>query len=745
MTAPHAPGMRLRLLLPAVLILIWLAAAAMGGPIFGRISEVSSNDQASFLPASAESTEAGEWQRKFTESDIIPAIVIFESDIPLNGQDLAGYAAIGDRMAEIGGVQPAAGPQAPSVIGPIPSEDGLAVQFIVPISEEAELKETVAQLRETVAQELPAGTRGYVTGPAGLTADLVSAFGGVDGLLLVVALGAVFVILLAVYRSVILPFLVLLTSVFALCAAILTIYLMASAGWIQLNGQSQGILSILVIGAATDYALLLVARYRDALTKSASTWTALRTAVRGSVEPIVASAATVVLALLCLLISDLQSNRSLGPIAAVGIIFSLLAALSFLPALLAVFGRRAFWPFTPRPAPSGAERAEANEARTATRGLWSGVARLVAARPRSTWITSTVLLVLLCGGLFQLQAHGVAQTDLVLSESDAADGQQAQARHFDAGSGSPVTIIAAESNAGAVLELVRGTEGIAQASVLAGSGGAEAGGAAAAASPLVREGRVLINATLAYEADSEEAEDTVRELRRALPAADPGAMVGGVTATAVDTNDTAQADFAKILPIVLLVITLILMVLLRSVVAPLLLVGSVALSYAATLGVSALMFNHVLGFPGADASVPLFGFVFLVALGVDYNIFLMTRVREESLRSGTREGVLRGLRVTGGVITSAGIVLAATFAALGVIPILFLAQIAFIVAFGVLLDTLLVRSLLVPALAYDIGPAIWWPSRLARDPEGPTPDTAQDPAAAGPAPGSGPPVRARAR
>jgi RND superfamily putative drug exporter len=230
----------------------------------------------------------------------------------------------------------------------------------------------------------------------------------------------------------------------------------------------------------------------------------------------------------------------------------------------------------------------------------------------------------------------------------------------------------------------------------------------------------MLRATLTDAADSADAEQTIRELRDAVHAVDEAALVGGVTALALDTDDTAIRDRTVIIPVVLLVILVILILLLRSLIAPLVLIGSVIVSFAAALGVSALVFEGVFGFPGADPSVPLFGFVFLVALGVDYNIFLMTRVREESLRHGTREGVLRGLTVTGGVITSAGIVLAATFAALGVIPILFLAQIAFIVAFGVLLDTLIVRSLLVPAAIYDLGRFSWWPSRLSRD-DGPVP------------------------
>lgn len=709
------PPIWLRAVLPAVLIVVWLVVAGLGGPTFGKLSGVSSNDQAAFLPASAESTEVQEWQKRFTDSTAIPAIVVVTSDEKIPATALADYAELAQKLGDVEGVQAPESGQQSSVAGPIPSEDGLAVEFIVPIADSDSVKTVVADLRSTLEANLPSGTQGWVTGPAGLTADLVNAFGGIDGILLLVAVSAVFVILLLVYRALLLPFLVLLTSVFALCAAILFVYLFALWGWIKLSGQSQGILSILVIGAATDYSLLLVARYREALEQVDSRWTAILRAWKAAFEPIVASGATVILALLCLLFSDLNSNKSLGPIAAIGIVFSLLAALTLLPTLLAVFGRASFWPFRPTVAGEHDHRHE-HEAgpRIAglegVRGIWLRVGRLIARRPRVTWLIAFVVLAACALGLTQLKANGVSQTDVVLSQSDAVDGQKVLAKHFDAGSGSPVLIVTTEADADAVLATTEKTDGIASATLYAGNVRPSPSGAAA--EPVVKDGRVLVQATLSDEPDSAAAEEVVRTLRSTLTADDPDVLVGGVTAIALDTNDTAQSDLAKIIPIVLGVILLILMLLLRSILAPVLLIGSVVLSYGAALGVSALVFDHVFGFPGADAAVPLFGFVFLVALGVDYNIFLMTRVREESLRIGTRPGILRGLGVTGSVITSAGIVLAATFAALAVIPILFLVQIAFIVAFGVLLDTVIVRSLLVPALSYDIGRAIWWPSRL---------------------------------
>lgn len=689
-----------RIIVSTLIVIAWLVIGGVGGPTFGKLSSVSTNDQAAFLPASAESTKVQDIQAKFRSSNSIPAIILFESDTTISPSKYGEYRQVADQLAKIPGVEQ-------GIAGPIPSSDGKAIELIAPINGKEETKTVIAALRDTVKQHTPAGQRAYVTGPAGLTADLVKAFGGIDGILLVVALSVVFVILLLVYRSVLLPFIVLFNAMFALCGAIFLVYAMAKWGWIELNGQSQGILSILVIGAATDYSLLLVARYNEALRHTASKWHAIVQAWKRSFEPIAASAATVIVALLCLLFSDLNSNRSLGPIAASGIALSLIATLTFLPALLALCGRASFWPRHPRYVASG----EGSESSEISR-LWQRAGRAIASRPRIIWIGSIILLLAACSGLLGLKANGVAQTDLILTQSEAVDGQAALTRHFAANVATPMVVIADANRVDAVIAKLKQVPGVADAAAYTGAltrPGTPAG------PPKIIDGKALINATLSAEsADSSEATATVSAARAALPTVDPTAIVGGVTAIALDTNRTAQHDLIKIIPIVLGVIFIILIALLRSIVAPIILIISVVISYAATLGISALVFNHIFQFPGADASVPLFGFIFLVALGVDYNIFLMTRVREEALQVGTRTGIVRGLGKTGGVITSAGVVLAATFAALGIIPILFLAQIAFIVAFGVLLDTILVRSLLVPAMSYDVGKVLWWPSKLWR-------------------------------
>ncbi len=706
----------LRVLLPAMLILVWFAGAGIGGPYFGKVSEVSSNDQTAYLPASAEATQVQQRLSDFRDSEAIPAVVVFTSEQQLTKSELSSLGdAVSALPEEIAGVSDELSPL-------LPSDDGKAAQAFVPISDTENVKSTVADLGAQLRDAAPQGVTVYVTGPAGFTADLVKAFSGIDGLLLGVALLAVFLILIVVYRSLLLPVAVLSTSLFALTVALLVNWWLAKWGLIMLSGQTQGILFILVIGAATDYSLLYVARYREQLRLHADKWSATFSAIKGSFEPILASGGTVIAGLLCLLLSDLKSNSALGPVASVGIVFAMLAALTLLPAILYAFGRAAFWPRRPVYEPE----VVAAEHGIATRGIWVRLSRWIKAKHRPIWIVTALLLIVGAAGVTQLNAVGVAQSDLVLGTSEARDGQVALGEHFAAGSGSPVSVIVAEGELQQAADILLDNPGIDSVSVV--SAGAVSGSAPVTAEgisafgppgtpapePTVVGGDVLLQATLTDAADSERAERAVRELRTALHSELTGALVGGTTATAIDTNDASIHDRNLIIPIVLVVILVILMLLLRSILAPILLILTTVLSFGTALGVAAVVFNGVFQCPGADPAVPLYGFVFLVALGIDYNIFLMTRVREESLEHGTRDGILRGLTITGGVITSAGMVLAATFAALAVIPILFLAQISFIVAFGVLLDTFIVRSLLVPALAYDLGRIIWWPSKLWR-------------------------------
>ncbi|MEW1908255.1 MMPL family transporter [Kitasatospora sp. NPDC085895] len=682
------PPRRIRFLIPLALVLAWLALGGAFGSFAGRLTEVSTNDRAAFLPQSAESTRVAALEKGFQAQGSLPVIVVWEAR---DSSVTAEQRTAADRALRAAATVPGATGQ---VSPALPSKDGRALQGVVALRSDLgrQTVDSVDAVRERVSP-VP-GTTVALAGPAAIAADLGGAFAGIDGLLLGVALGVVLVILLAVYRSLLLPLLVIVGAVLALGVACALVYVLAQHGVVRVDGQIQGLLSILVIGAATDYALLLSARFREELPLHADRFAAMRTAWRRSAEPIVASGLTVALGLLVLLLSDLTNNRALGPVGAIGIGCAVVSALTFLPAALVLCGRAAYWPARP-PADGSAP----------VHGVWRRVAALVGRRPRAVWASALAALLACAAFAPALDARGVAQTDLFVKEQPSVVAQRVLSAHFPGGSGNPAVIVAKADRADAVAAAARAVPGV--SAVAAFTGGAPGGPAKAV------DGLVRLDATLADPADGDAAVATVLRLRTAVHAVDGAdALVGGYTAQQEDTRATASRDRTVIVPVVLVCILLVLIVLLRSLVAPLLLAATVALSYLAVLGVCAVVFPHVFGFPATDPSVPLYGYVFLVALGVDYNIFLMTRAREESLHRGTREGVLRALTATGGVITSAGVVLAATFAALGVIPLAFLVQIAFIVAFGVLLDTLLVRSLLVPALVHDLGPRAWWPARI---------------------------------
>ncbi len=680
-----------RWLVPALLCLAWFALGGLLGPFTGKLAEVQTNDATAFLPEDAESTQVAELQRNLSGEESVPAIAVFEFDREVSETDLASVGELAGQVAQLDGI---VGEPSP----PVPSKDGRAVQLVVQVDggDGADADEVVNAVRETLAAS---DADVYVTGPAGFIADLGEAFGDIDGLLIRVALAAVMVILLVVYRSPLLPIVVLLSSVLALSGAAAVVYRLADNEVITLNGQSQGIMFILVVGAATDYALLLVARFREELRDHASRFVAMRRAVRGALPAIVASGGTVILGVLCLLASELNSNRDLGPVAAIGIAFSMLAALTFLPAVLVLLGRAAFWPFRPR---LGSPHPEQS-------GVWGKLAGLIGRRPRRVWVVTVLALGVMAAFIPRLDADGVAQRDLFRGEVESVTGQDVLAEHFPAGAGDPALVAAPIEQLDAVVAAVADSPGVAEA-VPFTSGPPGSGDAP----PAEADGRGLVLATLEDAADSRAAEQTVRRLRDTLPAEfGEDVLVGGDTAVQLDTDEASKRDRLLIIPLVLAVVFVVIAILLRALIAPAVLLLANVLSFAATLGVAALVFEFVFGFDSIDPAVPLFGFVFLVALGIDYSIFLMTRVREEAHRFGARPGILRGLSVTGGVITSAGLVLAATFSALAVVPLAFLLQIAFIVAFGVLLDTFVVRSLLVPALSYDIGSKLWWPGRLA--------------------------------
>ncbi|SCL70240.1 MMPL family transporter [Micromonospora chersina] len=675
-----------------VVVLSWLVVGGVAGPYAGKLGDVATNDNASFLPADAEATRAQDLAAGFVDRETTPALVVYERTSGITPADQQRVQADTARFAEL-----------PGVVGPLPppivSEDRQAVQVVVPIdaAEGEQIGAVVDQLREIAGADRD-GLTVDVAGPAGLLADLIEVFTAIDGPLLLVTLVVVLVILLIVYRSPVLWVFPLLAAGMSYSLAALFVYLLAKNDVIKLNGQAQGILTVLVFGAGTDYALLLIARYREELHRHERPWDAMRAAWKGAAPAIIASGATVIVSLLCLLLSSLNSNRALGPVSAVGIAATLLVMLTFLPALLLLGGRWAFWPRRPR--------YDHADPRT-EHGIWGRIAGFVARRARTVWIVTAVVLAALALGVTQLGATTLGQSDLFTQRTDSVAGQEVIARHYPAGTGSPATIFTNQATAQQVAQVAQGVRGVSSVRPFSRQG--------PAGPPEVVDGRVQLQATLADPPDSNGAERAIRELRVAVhrvPGAD--AVVGGFTAINVDTADASTRDRNVIIPVVLLVIAVILAVLLRALLAPVLLIATVVLSFLATLGLCALIFKYLLDFPGVDQSFPLFAFVFLVALGIDYNIFLMSRVREESVRRGTRAGVLTGLAVTGGVITSAGIVLAATFSALAVLPLVVLVELGVAVAAGVLLDTIVVRSLLVPALAYDIGPTVWWPGRLSR-------------------------------
>ena len=707
---------RKALWLAIVAIITWLAIGGFSGAAFSKISTVQENDNSAFLPENAESTIAGKVIVKFSQqsADVLPTLLLLVGDLnPATNSD--AFAAVNAYAANLGTkVLPESGKPlstyfAPTPIFPIPSADGKAILINVSldsaiagetIEDEPVLPLIVEYLRDDMEKTFAGSAiESHVTGPGGIFADLFGAFGSIDTRLLQTTLIVVAIILIVVYRSPILWIIPLFTAGTALGLATMIVYYLAKADLIDLNGQTQGILDVLVLGAATDYALLLISRYREELHHHKSRFEAMKIAWRGVVEPILASGSTVIAGLMVLLLSDLSSNRGLGPVGSIGIASSMLAALTLLPALLVIFGRWVFWPKIPK---HGAEDEKLS-------GIWSKVGSLVERRPKRVWISTAALLVIFAGFAPTLKSDGLAQTEAFTSRTDSVIGLDKLGEHFPSGEGTPVEIVVDQADIGAVTSALLKVENVANVVPVTNL---DPISQKPTSELRVIDGKVLLNATLNLPADSTEAKRIIPKIREVAKAVNPNILVGGQTAIGYDIDQSSRRDNRVIIPIVLVLIAIILGLLLRSILAAGLLLATVVLSFAATLGVCALVFEHVFGFAGTDASFPLFAFVFLVALGIDYNIFLMTRVREESLKIGTRAGVIKGLTVTGGVITSAGIVLAATFGVLGVLPLVFLAELGFAVAFGVLLDTIVVRSLLVPALVRIIGPKIWWPSKL---------------------------------
>jgi len=709
MSTPSIQKSRKPFAVALLVVIVWFGITGVFGPLFGKLTSVQENNNSSFLPKGAEATQASDVIATFSGKDSFnfPTLILFEGEATPET-----FAAINAHLLTVGDLTldsttaKIADYLAPGEkISVFPSQDGKAILANIPLdgnaiaetlpNEQPVLPAVVEALRADIKPVAEAnGLTHYVTGPGGLLGDLFGAFGTLDSSLLLTTLGVVALILIFVYRSPVLWIIPLVSAMFALTTAGGIVYLLAKNNIIDVDGQSQGILSVLVIGAATDYALLLIARYREELHLHENRFDAMKTAYKGVWEPILASGSTVSISLLILLFSSLTNTAGLGPIGAIGIVSAMITILTLLPALLLVFGRWIFWPR--RPLFDGDDHV--------MNGPWSKVANTIGRNPRKAWaITGSVLMVLAFAST-TLKADGIGTVDTFTGNPESVVGQKLLVKHFPGGEGDPTQVVVSADKLDAVALAVSTAPGVTDVVPVFTD--------TTSKTIKVVNNKAILNLTLDKAPDSVEAGNDIPKIRQLAHAADPTSLVGGTSAVYFDVRTANNHDNKTIIPIILIVITLILGLLLRSILSAIVLLGTVVLSYFATLGACALIFNHVFGFAGGDNSFPLFTFIFLVALGIDYNIFLMTRVREESAKIGTRAGVIKGVTVTGAVITSAGIVLAATFAVLGLLPLVPLAELGFAVAFGVLLDTIIVRSILVPALVHEIGPKIWWPSKL---------------------------------
>ena len=702
-----------------------------------KFEEAENNEATSYLPGDAESTKALAKTEALQKGEIAPTVIVFRRDSGLTAADRQAIVADVKKMTEkrYPGVIPdgetaASGgqerkPEATAgaakklpqgcggpttevpgqpadyapFVGPICSADGKSAIVTAYINAEGEaelITEPVQEWRDLVSGDRD-GLEVKITGGGGFSTDAIEVFESLNGTLLLAAISLVIFLLIVIYRSPIFLFIPLISVIFAEMLSRSIGYGVSELG-VTINGQSSSIMSVLVLGAGTDYALLLVARYREELHHTEDKHEAMRTALHSAGPAIFASALTVIAALLCLTLAKVNGTAGLGPIAAIGIACAALSMLTLLPALLVICGRRAFWPFIPRYEPDSAGETEDPYQH---HSFWARVGRRVAAGPGRVMAGSIAILLVCCAG-FAFFSLELTSEDSYRTEVESVEGQELLDKSFPSGATALTDVIVPPGDdVAAVKQAVEGVDGVESVSGPVASGS---------------EG-TLIQATLEPNPYSTEAFDLVEPMRDAATGAAPGALVGGPSAVEFDVRDAAAWDSIVIPPLILLVVFLILMALLRAVVAPLILIGTVILSFLAALGVGYFVFDVIFGFPGSDPSLPLFAFVFLVALGVDYNIFLVARAREEAEKHGSEQGMLRALAVTGGVITSAGIVLAGTFAVLGVLPLTFLTEIGFVVAFGVLLDTFLVRSVLVPAAALTVGDNFWWPSALSRQGE----------------------------
>ena len=686
-----------------IVFVVMLVVALFAGSYAGKFEDAQENETSSFLPGGAESVAVVDKVKQFPQGEVSTAVTVIARDgEPLGAQEQQDARQL---------IQTLNGSRTDLMeesSGPIPSEDGQALLVITPVKASPDdgdaFLDTVTHIRDEAHQLRGDGVQVEVTGAAGYGADAIDVFGDINGQLLLAAGGLVLILLILIYRSPIFWTIPFFTVLLAEVSSRGFGYLLAEAG-VTINGQTGGILPVLVFGAGTDYALLLVSRYREELRRHDDKHEAMQIALRNAGPAILASGLTVMAALIVLVLADVNSTAGLGPIGAMGVGIAMIFMLTMLPAALTIFGRRAFWPFIPYgPTGEGAHGAVAgrlsrfSHQADETHGRWRQIGERVAGSPRPIAATTIVILLVLCAGLFQLDT-GLTNGNSFRGEVEAVQGNDLLAAHFPAGANVPSTVIVPPGG-----DVKAVTDALEQDPAVAAVG-----------QPI--EGTPGTQLSLQLKADpySTEAFDQIPHLRDvAKEAGGQDVLIGGPTAESYDYRTSAARDNKVIIPIALVVVFLILAFLLRSLLAPAMLVATNILSFAAALGLGVFFFQNIFGFPGEDPSLPLLTFVFLVALGIDYNIFLMARVREETFKHGTREGMLRGLAVTGAVITSAGIVLAGTFSALAVLPLVFLTEIGFVIAVGVLLDTFIVRSIVVPALTFSIGGRIWWPSSLQR-------------------------------
>lgn len=550
----------------------------------------------------------------------------------------------------------------------------------------------VADMRDLSKKEIPAGLETALTGPEGFLVDVSNVFKGANFTLLGVTALVVMVLLLITYRSPVLWAIPLLTV--GVADAISGDLAGKVASWFgitNLDGSVTGILSVLVFGAGTDYALLLISRYREELFHTANRREAMKTAWMGAAPAIFASGMTVILSLSTLALADLQGTRALGIACATGVLVAMVGALFVLPVLLVSFGTWIFWPARPK----------VGQTPKTENGLWAKLGRGVSKRPVAVSIIGVLVLGALASGAAGVKI-GLSSTEQFLKKPEAVVGQEYLAKAFPAGTTSPSTVIVKNGFADEVVAAAEMVDGVDSAEVAVDGAG----------KPIKNDSVTKINVVLNGESRSEEAFAAITALREKVHAVEgANALVGGQDAQYLDVKNAYAKDQGIIIPLILGLVFIVLVFLLRSLVAPVLLLLTVVGSFFASLGAGWLLFVNVFGFPALDLSVYLFSFLFLVALGVDYNIFLVTRAQEESGKLGLREGMIKALASTGGVITSAGVLLAAVFAVLGVLPLVALAQVGAIVCIGVLLDTLLVRTVIVPALAFIAGEKFWWPRK----------------------------------